>query len=558
MNRFILLFCLLCAGLLAACGAGATTAAPTPTSIPATVTPVLPAATPTPASKLVTGTNGLPWWNDTVFYEIFVRSFADSNGDGIGDFNGITQNLDYLVNLGVKGLWLMPINPSPSYHGYDVTDYTAVNPNYGTLDDFKKLLSEAHKRGIRVILDLVLNHTSDQHPWFAQSKDPTSKYRNWYVWSDTDPGYLGPSGQVVWHPSASGFYYGVFTAKMPDLNYRNPDVTKEMQNVTKFWLDMGVDGYRIDAAKQLIEEGKSQDNTKSTLDWFKQYKVFYKGINPQAMVVGEVWSNSYSAVQYIRNEGMDLVFDFDLASGWVSGALNANADKLMGTTVTENEIFKGEQLATFLTNHDQNRVMNAMFGNVDKAKAAATISLTAPGVPFIYYGEEIGMSGAKPDEKIRTPMQWTADEQAGFTKGSPWEPINADYPQVNAASESKDPGSMLNLYRALIQARNQHEALRVGDLVRLDTGNPKVYAVLRTTPKEAVLVLVNLDKEDASDYALSLTSSALKGAYSLQALVGAGAFANLKTNDQGGLDAFKPLASLPAYSNLVIQLKPAQ
>jgi glycosidase len=255
---------------------------------------------------------------------------------------------------------------------------------------------------------------------------------------------------------------------------------------------------------------------------------------------------------------MDLVFDFDLASGWVSGALNANADKLMGTTVTENEIFKGEQLATFLTNHDMNRVMNSMFGNVEKAKAAATIYLTAPGVPFVYYGEEIGMSGAKPDEKIRTPMQWTADEKAGFTKGSPWESINADYPQVNVASESKDPNSILSLYRKLIQARNQHEALRVGDLVKLDTGNPKVYAMLRTTPKETILVLVNLDKEAVSSYGLSLTSSALKGSYALQALVGAGPFANLKTGAEGGFDAFKPLDSLPAYSNLVLLLKPAQ
>ncbi len=553
-----LLFFLVSASLLAGCGAGRATPTPMPPSaVPATATATVPPVTPTPANKLVTGTNGLPWWNDSVFYEIFVRSFADSNGDGIGDFNGITQKLDYLEKLGIRGLWLMPINPSPSYHGYDVTDYYAVNKDYGTLDDFKRLLSEAHKRGIRVIMDLVINHTSDQHPWFQEARDPKSKYRSWYIWSETDPGFTGPSGQTVWHPTANGFYYGVFVAQMPDLNYQNPEVTKEMEKVTKFWLDLGLDGYRIDAAKQLIEEGKAQENTKSTIEWFKKFKPLYKKINPQAMVVGEVWSNSYSAVQFIRTEGMDLVFDFDLASGWVSGALNGNADKLMGTTVNENDIFKGQQLATFLTNHDMNRVMSQMMGNVEKARAAATVYLTSPGVPFVYYGEEIGMSGSKPDEKIRTPMQWTAAEKAGFTTGNPWEAINSDYPQVNVDIQSKDPRSIYSHYQKLIQARNQHEALRVGELIKVDTGSPKVYAMLRKTEKEAVLVLINLDKEANSSYSLSLTSSTLKGTFAPQALVGEGTFTNLKLDDQGGINAYQPLASLPANANLVLLLKPA-
>ncbi|HEY3341814.1 MAG TPA: alpha-amylase family glycosyl hydrolase, partial [Anaerolineae bacterium] len=213
--------------LLAAC---ATLTAPTPISAPA-ITPQLTASAPGARSTLAITSiptpattpqgAGAAWWNDTVFYEIFVRSFYDSNGDGKGDFQGIIAKLDYLSGLGIKGIWLMPIHPSPSYHGYDVTDYRAVNPDYGTLDDFKQLLSEAHKRGIKVIMDFVLNHTSIQHPWFIASQDPQSDKRNWYTWSDTDPRYLGPWNEQVWHPGKSGYYYGIFDVGMPDLNYRN-------------------------------------------------------------------------------------------------------------------------------------------------------------------------------------------------------------------------------------------------------------------------------------------------------------------------------------------------
>jgi len=193
--------------------------------LPAVSTEVSPAPT----------ADGNPWWNDAVFYEIFVRSFNDSNGDGIGDFNGITEKLDYLndgdpnttADLGVTGIWLMPIFPSPSYHGYDVTDFYGVNPQYGTMEDFKKLLAEAHKRGIRIIIDMALNHTSDQHPWFKEAKkDVNSKYRDWYIWSETDPNYKGPWNERVWHPSTTGFYYGIFEAFMPDLNYNNPKTPK--------------------------------------------------------------------------------------------------------------------------------------------------------------------------------------------------------------------------------------------------------------------------------------------------------------------------------------------
>ena len=509
-------------------------------------------------SKLVSGTNGQPWWNDTVFYEIFVRSYMDSNGDGIGDFNGITQKLDYLADLGVRGLWLMPVFPSPSYHGYDVTDYYTVNPQYGSMDDFKKLLSEAHQRGIRVILDLVVNHTSSQHPWFIQSKETGSPYRNWYIWSDTDPGYLGPWSEKVWHPTAgSGYYYGVFEKGMPDLNYRNPDVTKEMQKIVKFWLDQGVDGYRLDGAKHMLEEGKTQENTPATLEWFKQFKPYYKQISPQAITVGEVWSSSFAVAKYISEGGMDLAFDFDLANGWMSGVIAGNGNKLSNSIKFENNLFPNGQLATFLTNHDMNRVMSQLYGNLDKAKAAAAIYLTAPGVPFIYYGEEIGMLGGKPDELIRTPMQWTPGAQAGFSSGEAWERVNSDNEKVNVETQSKDANSLLSLYKKLIAARNQHEALRVGDLVGVDTNTSKVYAILRTTAKEAVLVLINLDKEPVTNLQLSFTSQNLKGSYSLQALVGEGSFVALNTGENGVVANYQP-GTLAPYANLVLQLKSGQ
>ena len=259
--------------------------------------PAAPTIAPTPIKE----STPVNWWSNDVFYEIFVRSFNDSNGDGIGDFNGITQKLDYLQELGVTAIWLMPIFPSPSYHGYDVTDYYDVNPQYGTMDDFKTLVEEAHKRDIRIIIDLVINHTSDKHPWFKEAKkDPNSPYRDWYIWSKTDPKYLGPWGERVWHSSTSGFYYGIFEAFMPDLNYKNPAVTDEMKKVASFWLkDIGVDGFRLDAAKHLIEEGSKQENTKATHLWYQnEFYPATKAINPE---VHDRWGVVWRRIKYDRS-----------------------------------------------------------------------------------------------------------------------------------------------------------------------------------------------------------------------------------------------------------------
>ena len=436
----------------------------------------VPASTKTPPSAPgvnPASTNGSKrWWNEAIFYEIFVRSFSDSNGDGIGDFNGIRQKLDYIESLGVNGIWLMPIHPSPSYHGYDVLDYYNVNPDYGTLDDFKALLAEAHERDIKIIIDLVINHTSKQHPFFVDANSSVdSDHRDWYVWSD-QPGDR-------WHEGDNGFYYGYFCDCMPDLNFRNTDVTAEVQKITRFWLEeVGVDGFRVDAAKHLIEEGTKLENTESTHEWFRDYYTFYKSVDQEAYAVGEVFgAGAFLATTY--SEQVDHIFNFEVASG-IMNSVNgeSNSGIVSAWKFTLQDITNGEY-ATFLTNHDQNRVMSVFNGDIQKAKLAAVMLLTSPGTPFIYYGEEIGMQGKKPDEDIRLPMQWSDMPNAGFTTGAPWRTVDPNSSIVNVAVQDDDPDSLLNLYRTLAKLRTRHSALQTGALSLLETGNPGLYAILR-------------------------------------------------------------------------------
>jgi alpha-amylase len=516
-----------------------------------------------PVTGLPAGTDGFPWWNDTIFYEIFVRSFYDSNGDGIGDFNGITAKLDYLndgdpkttTDLGITGIWLMPINPSPSYHGYDVTDYYAVNPQYGTMDDFKNLLSEAHRRGIRVIIDLVTNHTSNWHPWFNASEDPSSPKRNWYIWSDTNPGYKGPWGEDVWYAANGAYYYAIFDAGMPDLNYTNPDVRAQMKDVARFWLqDVGIDGFRLDAAKHIVEEGQTQENTPANHAWWKEFRTAYKAVNPQALTIGEVWSTTDAVAAYLQGDELDMAFNFDLADLMVKNVKSGFASALGSAIKNSVTAFPNGQYGTFLTNHDQSRVMYELGNNVDKAKNAATVLLTIPGVPFLYYGEEIGMTGFKPDPLIRTPMQWTAGEHAGFTTGSPWEDPSMTYADHTVADETTDPNSLLSLYRKLIQLREQHAALRIGSFTLVKSTSPKVLAYIRQSKEETVLVIINLDNTSQSDYGLELAKGTLSGKYTAFSLLDESKVSS-PAIVEGGFKGYKPLPELPANGRIIIQLQ---
>ena len=536
---------------------------PTTTPIPLSTVPVTPVQ---PVTGLPQGTDGYPWWNDTVFYEIFVRSFYDSDGDGIGDFNGIIANLDYLndgdpnttTDLGVTGLWLMPIHPSPSYHGYDVTDYYDVNPQYGTMEDFRRLVDEAHLRGIRVTIDWVLNHTSNQHPWFESAvSDTNSPYRDWYIWSDTHPGYLGPWNEAVWHYSATGYYYGIFVPTMPDLNLNNPAVTQEAEKVASFWLqEIGVDGFRLDAAKHLVEAGQQQENTPATHEWYKEFRPFYKTIKPQAMMVGEVQGSSNTVSTYLTGNELDLAFNFELAGNMLSSVQAQSGEDFSDVLAQQTSMFQPGRFAVFLTNHDQNRVMSTLNNDVETAKNAAFLLLTSPGVPFLYYGEEIGMIGKKPDEDIRRPIQWSDDENAGFTTGIPWRAPASDFITKNIASQISDPGSLLSLYRALLHLRNNHAALRVGDFYELDSGHRAVFASLRVSREQTILILINLSPEPVSDYALRLEQGPLSGEYVPVPLLYNGEFTAPTITEKGGFENYQPLPEIPPYGRFILQLQP--
>lgn len=558
--------------LLIAAGCGAKedeeTAA---TAVPATAVPptpltntAVPAMTLTPTSN---SSDDMAWWNDTVFYEVFVRSFYDSNGDGVGDINGLIEKLDYLNDgdptttddLGITGIWLMPIMESPSYHGYDVTDYYAVDQEYGTQADFQRLMTEAHRRGIRVIVDLVLNHTSVQHPWFTASRDPNSDKRDWYIWSDTDPGFRGPNGQKVWHPTDNGYYYAIFWDGMPDLNYENPDVTAQMLDVTRFWLEeMGVDGFRLDAIKHIVEDGSIQENSTATHAWLQGFYTFYKRVNPEAFAVGEAWTSTQQVLAYTGDE-VDIAFQFDLAQDILNSVDVGISSIFAKTEAAVVAAYPPNQYATFITNHDQNRVMSQLDGDEGAARMAASILLTSPGVPFIYYGEEIGMTGSKPDEDIRRPMQWCSDDGQNvcFTSGQPWRSPAPDYEMRSVAIQTIDPDSLLNHYRSLIHLRNAHSALRTGDWTLVNSNPGRVYAFLRHSEEETVLVVLNLSNKPTSDYHLTLETGPLTGPITPSLLFGNGDVSAPDINVEGGFDTYMPLPELPPHSTTIILLAQA-
>lgn len=430
-------------------------------------------------------------YNGRVFYEIFVRAFNDSNNDGIGDLKGVTQKLDYLKSLGIKGIWLMPINSSPSYHGYDVSDYYSINKDYGTLEDFKELIKEAHRRDIKVEMDMVINHTSTENPWFiAASTNKDDKYRNYYVWTSDKKvaAENSPISTQPWTELGGEYYYSLFWSGMPDLNYDNRDVRDEMKKIGKYYIDMGVDGFRLDAAMWIYTNGEDKN-----LAWWKEFRDYIKSINKNAVLVGEVWQSAPKLIAPYYKV-LDSCFNFPLAESIVMGVQSGTISSVMSNTNYAYEKFKAVNKSfidsPFLTNHDMNRSMNTL-QNVDLAKSAVAILMTLPGTPYIYYGEETGMMGNKPDEQIRQPFIWDNKNKA---KNSSWEVSDNDLNRVAVSVQEKDKNSLLNFYKNIINLRNNNNALKLGSFNLINTENNEVAAYRRSYKNDQVYVYINVSK----------------------------------------------------------------
>ena len=443
-------------------------------------------------------------WQKRIVYEIFVQSFADSNGDGIGDVPGITSKLDYLKELGVSAIWLMPVHPSPSYHKYDVTDYFDIHPDYGTLEDFRIFVKKAHQRNILVLMDLVINHCSKEHPWFLDAREDTaSLYRDYFIWADsTEINAITQEKRVeadTYNPnqwrSTEGNeekYYGFFSDHMPDLNYDNPKVREEVKKIGEFWLnEIGIDGYRLDGARHIFLDNRAKDNHQ----WWIEFKKAMQTIKPDVYLVGEVWADAQLAAPFL--EGIHSVFHFDLSEKIIQTLNEQSPVGLIEKLVETHNLYQSANPnyldATFLTNHDQNRILSELHDDKDKAKLAASILFTLPGVPFIYYGEEIGMLGKKPDEQIREPFLWSKNkhEQTSWV-----EPQYSTPTDVNPVSEQvSDPNSLYTHYGRLIYIRNQNPVLSIGEIEAKPLKNKNICSFIRSTTQVECWVLHNLSEK---------------------------------------------------------------
>lgn len=452
-----------------------------------------------------------------VHYEIFVRSFADSNHDGIGDLNGVTGKLDYLQDLGVSAIWLMPVSPSPSTHKYDVTDYYGIDPEYGTMADFKRLIAEAHRRDIAVIIDLVLHHTSIRHPWFQESaKGPDNPYRHYYKWLHPDEikarklatrDITADSGERnPWHSvrgaASSEQYYGMFWSGMPDLNFDYPPLREEIFSIARYWLtDIGVDGFRLDAARHLYRESEEPKNHQFWAEFGRVVESANRSDGPSgAYTVGEVWTRPERIAPYFR--GLKANFNFDLGL-MIEAVVRQEDDSedlvqflayVQGAFGNVNPKFID---ALILSNHDQNRIGSLLKGNVNHLKTAANLLLTLPGLPYLYYGEEIGMLGMKPDENIREPFLWDIrahDQQRAYWRRGKYSTSQTVRP---LAEQQRNPDSLFTHYKRLIQFRNNHPVLN-DNLSRLEqTGIRQtglVAFIRRNELGNRVLVVHNLTK----------------------------------------------------------------
>lgn len=416
-----------------------------------------------------------PYFMDSVSacYQVFPYSFADSNGDGIGDLNGIMENLDYFSEiLGVDCLWLNPINPSPSYHKYDVTDYYAIDRQFGTMQDFENLLSEAKSRNIRILMDLVINHTSSRHPWFINSTiGPAATYREFYVWNTLEDRVAFPD-RLGWYLRNGVYYFASFWEEMPELNFENPLVRAEIKNILTFWLNKGVDGFRIDAAKHIYDIKEYPAGTRTlqeNINYFKEFNHYVKEINPDAFVVGEVYTSGSS---YVSNffQGMDSAFNFELADSIINGLQSNSSSNIAQVLLrSQSDIWakKNNPLdSIFLTNHDQNRLADQVGFNLNKMKLASQVLMTIPGISWIYYGEELGMGGSKPDNNIRQAFKWGTGYESYIINSPTHIPVWGTYNQslLGTTEQLQDPDSLLNNYIKMIEIRKQNRILSRGTI----------------------------------------------------------------------------------------------
>lgn len=473
-----------------------------------------------------------------VAYEIFLQSFFDSNADGIGDINGLRDKLDYLTDLGITLIWFMPIHPAKTYHKYDVEDYLNIHADYGTIDDFRCLINECHQRGILVIMDLVANHTSYDHPWFRQAQsNSTNEYRDYYIWTDSErverlglQAFDTPDRNQagLWHqvgPESEYFdweefekkrkvnsnrrrenqsdqemslkkntYYAIFDPRMPDLNYDCERVQDEICRIGRRWLELGVDGFRLDAAKYFHKPSQLKLN----LSWWKKFREEMFKINPSVYLLGEVWDTSTRIAPYLHS--LDSLFNFELAEMLVSCLVNEGNGSAMLNAYTRmmniylRESGKNDILdAIFLSNHDQNRIMSTLNNHLAKAKLAAALLLTLPGLPFIYYGEEIGMLGTTPHDKYRRePFLWSSTTKQGQTT---W--LESKYTTISNGcipldEQLKDPDSLVNHYKQLIHLRCQSEILLFGLLKPISTRIRSLCLFERIYENQSIYVAHNL------------------------------------------------------------------
>ncbi len=496
-------------------------------------------------------TGALRWWHNATVYEIWPRSFKDSDGDGNGDFRGMTEKLDYLNTLGVDAIWLTPVFEAPSYHGYDFQDFYAIEKDYGTMADFEAFIAEAHRRKIKVVLDLVLNHISDQHEWFLKSARKEPGYDDYFIWRDTRPEGWGqawsdtPNPEAVWHwnETRKAYYYGAFGGSQPDVNLRNPKVVAELNALAGFWLKKGVDGFRLDAVRYAIEDGplSKQADTQATINYWTQFTQYVKAINPDAMLVAEAWAPLNVVGRYRDSgKGLDSSFDFDFGD-IVVGILNRTSERSadFGTVGDRAENPQREHLwnnllaranaapinyfSPFLTNHDKNRVMHLLGGDTAKAKIAASALLTSPGTAYLYYGEELGMSQYKTgeDRYRRAIMPWADDAYAGFNAtGRTW--IDQPAPQGyrgdqgawwakywknlqgkghSVAAQQVDPNSLLNHYTQLMRVRNANPNLKNPQEIRYyPVDDTDVWLMRALDESGDTWVLINLDPAKPSTF----------------------------------------------------------